>query len=398
MMNELSKGLRDLAGDVEVVDLRDRSIRHSRRLRARRAAVAMGGAMCLVAALIVGGSALWNGGGKVPPAGVVDSADAAGQGTGFYLKNEPDGAYAVYSWREGTPPERVLAGDARFGTTVSVSPDGRYAAYYDESAMIVKNLADQSQVTSVQGVGDACLEPAWSPDSMSVLLSTATSAQLVDLGAGTSIVSEVRRPEGCHARLVQYDEGFPGYVAVSPDGDRITYTDSEGGGAFAAATKLPAADATPVAVNGDGSLMCLSVNAVSGEATRRNLACDVFATREGVDESVALPVDGAKLLGAVFTLERETMAVPFTGDSGSPSAASSGPEVEPSDVGTQETPAATEVALRLAVSGKTLLVRAGLIASHDTDGSVIDLAGFQTVRTFEEPGSLTGAALLTFVP
>lgn len=391
-MRDLSEGLNDLAGDVEIVDLRDRSIRHSRKLRARRVAVAMGGALCLVAALLVGGGALWSGRDK--PRGGIDSAQDTAQGTGYYLKHEPDGAYAIYSWSEGADPVRVLSGGESFGGSVSVSPDGKYAAYYDATEMVVTDLADQGRVTTVQGVGDTCMEPAWSPDSMSVLLSTATSARMVDVGGETSFVSEVPRPEGCHARLVQYADGYAGYVAVSAEGDEITYTDRDDGGQFAAPAPVTGQDAAvPVSVNVDGSLMCMSsgVRQSTAEFGTRRLTCDYIATRDGVDTVVSLPVEGAVLLGAVFTVAEsgteEASAVPYDATA----------EPDTSDV-TVTGPPETEVALRMVVAGKTVIVHAGLSAIRDEDGAVTDLMGFNAKRTLREPEFLIGTALLAYVP
>ncbi|HEY1179266.1 MAG TPA: hypothetical protein VGF17_24185, partial [Phytomonospora sp.] len=230
-LKDLSDGLRDLADDVRPVDLHDRAIRTSRRLRARRAAGVMTASLALVLVVVIGVSLSWHGtgpGGGMDTAdqAVVDATDSASAYSGspesplqaigrvgYYVAQggTPD-VYSVYSWEPGTEPRVEISGDLTFATSVAISPDGRYAAYYDQDRMAVADLSAAEPagpadvVYEAKAAGDECLAPAWTQDSTSVVLSAhgAKASTLVDLSGPQPVESNLYRPEGCDARLFTY--------------------------------------------------------------------------------------------------------------------------------------------------------------------------------------------------
>lgn len=329
-LRDLSEGLRDLAEDVETVDLHARAVRTSRRLRAQRAAGVMSGVLALVLIVVVGVSLSWY---RTEPGAGVDAANGVGveesssdamaddastyaddgppmstvfARVGYYLRETSPGVYAVLSWSQGDDPRLELSGDIEFASSVAISPSGRYAAYYGDGRMAVADIgldsSDYAEVVyQVEGEGDACASPTWAPDSSSVVLSDAgaKSSTLVDLTGEEPVASAFPRPAGCSPQLFTYGTDISIYGFASVADKTVTWADADSGTELASAvldtSGLGFAVDRLSGLSSDGEIACLSGEP---DAIPSRVACAALATPTGLVD-VKLPVDG-RLTGASF--------------------------------------------------------------------------------------------------
>jgi TolB protein len=128
---QLRTHLSDLAEEVTVVDLRDRALRTSHRLAARRAAVTAIAAAAAALAVAAGVTVAVSRRDALPPAGPAATAPRL-DGTALYYR-PTGGGYRVFSVTAGRVSEHhtVLApaNDPCVPNSLTVSPDGRYLAW-----------------------------------------------------------------------------------------------------------------------------------------------------------------------------------------------------------------------------------------------------------------------------
>ncbi|MEU7802929.1 hypothetical protein AB0J14_05525 [Micromonospora arborensis] len=240
--------LTDLAEEVTVVDLRDRTLRTSRRLGVQRAVATSAAALVLIAAATGTAFAIrpnqspsplpantpsvtatptpTTSPSPTPSTSTSDAPDSPSGGSGpntptaeigklFYGPAEVTGAENanLRSWRPGTNPVRLLAlPDLALKGNVSVSPDGRRVAWVDSDGnsnnLFVAN-ADGSDKRKVRSdVDPYCVTAVWSPDGRQLLFRE-TKANDAG-GPGRYGVLDVRstaktvrwwttEPDACHA-------------------------------------------------------------------------------------------------------------------------------------------------------------------------------------------------------
>ncbi|NYH44173.1 WD40 repeat protein [Micromonospora jinlongensis] len=239
--------LTELAKEVTVVDLRDRTLRTSRRLGIQRAVATSAAALVLIAAAAGTAFAIRPNGSSPPlpadtpsvtasptpsadPTPSTSTSDApasppsSGSSTNtstvkigklFYGPAEITGAQNanLRSWRPGDNPVRLLAlPELALKGNVSVSPDGRRVAWVDSDGtsnnLFVAN-ADGSDKQKVRSdVDPYCVTAVWSPDGRQLLFRE-TKANDAG-GPGRYGVLDVRstaktvrwwttEPDACHA-------------------------------------------------------------------------------------------------------------------------------------------------------------------------------------------------------
>lgn len=234
-----------LAEEVAVVDLRDRTLRTSRRLGIQRAVATSAAALVLIAAAT--GTAFAMRPSKSPsplpadtpsvtatptpsasPTPSTSTSDApgsppsSGSGTNtptvkigklFYGPAKVTGAENanLRSWRPGDNPVRLLAlPELALKGNVSVSPDGRRVAWVDSDdssrhTLFVANADGSDKQQMRPYVDDQCLTPVWSPDGRHLLIRAVEAMG----GGGRSGVLDTRsdkktvtwwteQPGGCH--------------------------------------------------------------------------------------------------------------------------------------------------------------------------------------------------------
>ena len=224
--DRLHADLADLAEQVTVVDLRDRSLRTSRNLGRRRTLVA---AAAAVAVLALGAGAAFvvlPGGHTALPVGPGSSnqPSAAATSPTSPQPHESDPVPGMYLYLPATPTVaanndilyRPPGGDWRkvatvpappqpSRTVVVVSPDHQHIATLSDGTVRVSAL-DGSQATTVAtdiGTGP-CQGPRWTADSRQLLITTTTAGrtgytiQAVDLdGTGPHTVGTTSHAIGC---------------------------------------------------------------------------------------------------------------------------------------------------------------------------------------------------------
>ncbi|WCN81564.1 TolB family protein [Micromonospora sp. LH3U1] len=239
--------LTELAEEVTVVDLRDRTLRASRRLGIQRAVATSAAALVLIAAAAGTAFAIRPNQSPTPlpadtpsvtptptpsanPTPSTSTSDAPGSppssgsdtntptvkiGKLFYGPAEVTGAENanLRSWRPGDNPVRLLAlPELAWKGNASISPDGRRVAWVDSDGksnnLFVANAdgSDKQKVRS--GVDPYCVTAVWSPDGRQLLFRE-TKANDAG-GPGRYGVLDVRstaktvrwwttEPDACHA-------------------------------------------------------------------------------------------------------------------------------------------------------------------------------------------------------
>ncbi|MFF0255043.1 hypothetical protein ACFYPW_21365 [Micromonospora zamorensis] len=196
--------LTDLAEEVTVVDLRDRTLRTSRRLGIQRAVATSAAALVLIAAAAGTAFAIRpdqspaplpadtpsvtatptptpsatpststsDAPGSPPSSGSTTNTPTAKIGKLFYGPAEITGAQNanLRSWRPGDNPVRLLAlPELAAVGNVSVSPDGQRLAWMEDdgdarSTVVTANVDGSNKQTMRSGVDRSCVTPIWSPD------------------------------------------------------------------------------------------------------------------------------------------------------------------------------------------------------------------------------------------
>jgi len=415
-LRDLSEGLRDLAEDVQSVDLHARAVRTSRRLRARRAAGVVSGALAVLLVVMVGLSLSWQ---RTDPGSGMDAADGVGveesasdavsdsasaysQGddsavpmvaarVGYYLRETDPGVYAVLSWAQGDDPRLEISGDVEFASSVAISPNGRYAAYYNTGELAVADIgidaSDHAEVVySVEANGDPCAPPSWASDSSAVVLSEAgaENSTLVDLSDDLAVPSAYPRPAGCSSQLFTYGTDVSAYGFASVVDEKVTWADADTGTELTSATYDTAGLGFTVSrlasLSSTGEIACL---AGEPEEIPSRAVCSALATPKGL-VGPGLPVDGT-LMGASF-LDNGFLPADFGGSDG---------------MSTVEV-ASQDVVLRVRSPDDGTYIAQTSVTTETVQsgdwGDVTVTALDPVSQPFAEPPSLADAYLLAYTP
>lgn len=353
--------LADLADEVTPVDLRDRTLRTSRRLGVRRA-VATSAAVLLVLAAATGTALAIRPDGSAPtpalpsvtstpppveptPTPSVEPSRSPSAGPSTTTGGSPagaaigrlfygptttgEGASAVgylWSFKPGSQPTRLAKLPSLPAiVNAAVSPDGKRVAWVDAD--------DNLRVADVDGgnsrkltpgghrqVEADCWTPVWSPDSrrlvLSVILRTEPSrvSEKGILDLDTNAYTRIVGVQGCHplwsadGKVLAYADG-EGRVAVNrPDGSAERVIPGVGGSG--ARSSFDVASISP-----DGSRLALLLrkpDEPAGDVARELGANAVIDTRTG--RQVDLPLGGRPLLQAWFRADGKLVTRVSDGD------------------------------------------------------------------------------------
>ncbi|GGO06811.1 hypothetical protein [Micromonospora parathelypteridis] len=338
--------LTDLAEEVTVVDLRDRTLRTSRRLGVQRAVATSAAALVLIAAAT--GTALairpnqspsplpadtpsitatptpTQSPSPTPSTSTVDddAPPSGGPGTNtptmeigklFYGPAEMTDATTtnLRSWRPGDSPVRLLALPTITAlVNANISPDGQRVAWVDMAdsgggTLYVANVDGSAKQAVRANVDGDCVAPAWSPDSRHLLFrETLPSGEpdrygVLDTRSGTKTVTWwAGRALGCHA-LWSADGKT---IAMRVDGGVTLYgTDGRKRGSVPGFTPADGFcdDVTSLAPDGTRIAQYRPKPGDDGTDVARDLRVnEVLDTRTG--KQVALPLNGRTLRQVYF--------------------------------------------------------------------------------------------------
>ncbi|MET8040736.1 hypothetical protein ABZU25_07705 [Micromonospora sp. NPDC005215] len=258
--------LTELADEVTVVDLRERTLRTSRRLGIQRAVATSAAALVLIAAAT--GTALAIRPDRSPsplpadtpsvtatptpsPTPSTSASDAPGSSAGESGTNTPSVGIGklfygpakvtdaktnnLRSWRPGGDPVRLLAlPELAAVGNVSVSPDGRRVAWIEDggdgrSTIFTANADGSDKQTMRSGVERYCVTPVWSPDGHLLFREAKATGEpgrfgVLDTHSATKSVRWwATEPSACHA--VWSADG--GTIAMNTDAG-VTLFDTDG--------------------------------------------------------------------------------------------------------------------------------------------------------------------------
>jgi TolB protein len=356
--DRLRDALRDLADATEPADLYQGSLRRSRRLARRDAAV---GTAAAILVLVLLASGLWHlpSGGETPrvavrspsasPPGPTASSSAprysgqtdapprqsmsSGSGTRHHQRepmvagtSSAPGSRAladlpgrVFYQQAGSTPDvvRMTPADGSTETVlpdapsaVGISPDGTRIAYVRDGDLLITHTGQGDAAKVAGGVATAAQPPAWSPDGGRLLVDASTPAVLqVDSGTLTPLPDAVRA--GRHFRW-------------SGDGSKLVYATAHCGLQVAGSSgvtdkAVPVLGETAPSVNPDGLAACrptsvdvtgdrvtvaLRAAGETGGGTDGGTDGDCSAAADTVVDTVTgslvpLPVDG-RVIGTAF--------------------------------------------------------------------------------------------------
>lgn len=286
-LKSLGEGLRDLADAVETVDMRDRALAASGRLRTRRITTGVAGAVAVLLVGLIGFNSVWTdraAPGDHPaaemPSGVPALPAPADQpglaedlsGEFYYLTmtllddgSDPE-TQSLLRWDgEGTP--ETLVDDLPMTGTANISPDGRYLSYVRAGQLMLREL-DSGTEWSVMPVPDEqlCMPPVWAPDARRILVQTGVPgvggpAGFYDITTGA--FTQIGDVPGCHARVWTDADGrdMLNYTTYGEDMQltrfrEVNGVESEAGYDWAI---LPGKwILQPFSVSPDGDMMCVS--------------------------------------------------------------------------------------------------------------------------------------------
>lgn len=333
----LRDSLSDLADSVHPADLYERSLRRSRRIGRREAAVGTGAA---VVALGLLGSGLWQlppssadnsargvAAAPISPSQEASSATGSAAGSTTIAPPRPDRTTTrPQRPRPQTPssakpqstsladlPGQVFYGDAGAGSdlvrltrdgdpetvlsapfsTVGVSPDGTRLAYVSEGQLMVVGIGGGEPQQVYAGTASDDQAPAWSPDGGKLLID-ATDPGVLDVATGA---------------LTPLPSGLDGeQFRWSGDGSTLVYA-TPSCGLEVADVNGRTGTPVPTGQETEGSAACrpVSVDTTGDLVTVRTgetAAADADAPADAVldtatGEIVDLPVPGS-IIGAVF--------------------------------------------------------------------------------------------------
>lgn len=223
-LKSLGDGLRDLADAVETVDMRDRALAASGRLRTRRITTGVVSAVAVLLVGLFGFNAVWTdraapGGDPAAEMPGVPALPAPPDQTGlaedlsgefYYLVPEitegldPQETQSLVRWSEGGQVETVVANLPLSGT-INVSPDGRYLSYVRDRRLVLREL-DSGTEWAVMEVPDEqlCMPPVWAPDARRILVQTGVPGVGGPVGfydITTGSFTQIGDVPGCHARV-----------------------------------------------------------------------------------------------------------------------------------------------------------------------------------------------------
>ncbi|GIG70345.1 TolB family protein [Phytomonospora endophytica] len=231
-LKSLGEGLRDLAGAVETVDMRERAIAASQRLRARRITTGVVGAVAVLLVGLLGFNAVWTDRAapedipaadrpvEVPalPAPVTVAGVAENLSGDFYYlapssldSGDPQSeTQSLLRW-DGDGALEVVAEGLPITGTVNVSPDGRYLSFVRTGQLVLRDLASGRE-WQIMAVPDAqlCAPPVWAPDGRRLLVHRGNPGDggpvgFYDITTGT--FTQIGDVPGCHLRVWQDDAG-----------------------------------------------------------------------------------------------------------------------------------------------------------------------------------------------
>lgn len=290
-LRSLGEGLRDLADAVEPVDLRDRALTASRRLRARRVVAGMGTAALCLFALVLGVSAMLPGGSPPPPRDLAGGAAepsssssfdenymgpadtlAGGysldSGSFYYLAAaKKTGTVELLRWTSGQAATTVVADAIPATGTEQLSPDGRYLSSVEDGAVQLRDLIAGTRRQSVKVAAQRCNIPTWAPDGERLLVQTGPEDTSGPMGFVSTIdagYTEFGDGGGCHTHPSFGRNGDIEltYTAYGPGTQSIVRGTLDG-----AVTSSVAWDSLPggmrldqvSSVSPDGSLVCVGL-------------------------------------------------------------------------------------------------------------------------------------------
>ncbi|RLP95888.1 WD40 repeat domain-containing protein [Micromonospora sp. CV4] len=338
--------LTDLAEEVTVVDLRDRSLRTSRRLGLQRAIATSAAAVVLLGA--AAGTALAvrpdAGPGPVPaesptaspspvpsapapsvtpsrPAVPPDTSSPAtptarlGKVVYGPMPTTNLGTVRLWSWKPGDSPDRLLALPWEPAVlSATVSPDGRQVAWVDRDGTLWVSALDGSGKRKVREQTDSMCQTTWSPDSRHLTAAVAgEGAGLVDVVSGA--YQKVDGLLGCHPVWAAN-----GTLALADGGDGTVFLTDRRGSARRVIPGLGGEGSAYVcydlaSISPDGrhiALFRIARGNEGGDAARSLLANVVLDTRTG--KEVVLPLGDRELRQVFFQADGSMVVRVRSGD------------------------------------------------------------------------------------
>ena len=289
-LKSLGDGLRDLADAVETVDMRDRALAASGRLRTRRITTGVAGAVAVLLVGLLGFNSVWTdraAPGGDPAAGMPsevpmlpEPAARSGlaedlSGEFFYLSPTllDDGSgpesQSLLRW-DGEGTVETLVENLPLSGTANVSPDGRYLSYVRSGQLMLHELSSGSE-WAVMAVPDEqlCMPPVWAPDARRILVQTGVPGVGGPVGfydITTGDFTQIGDVPGCHAKVWQDADGR----------DMLNYTTYDEAMQLTRLREVNAAESEagydwgilpgkwiqqPLSVSPDGDMMCVSTMA-----------------------------------------------------------------------------------------------------------------------------------------
>lgn len=348
--DRLRLGLADLADEVNLVDLRDRALRTSRRLRIQRAVASSATVLALVgAATGTAFTVIPRADNQVPqpadsssaftsasatPVLTAEPTPSASRSDAPVTPEKPDnmpeigrlfygpdyrggseetrGSAQLRSWQPGTKPDSLLELPREAALlNATVAPDGRRVAWVEQATLWVAKVDGSDRRELRDEVAAMCRPPAWSPNSRQILVTTKVTADrsgegFVDVSSGK--FTEVDRTDGCHLvwaadGTTAIADGSEGTIVLTgPDGtDRGTIPRLGYGHEYVSF------DLSSLSPDGQRiALYRIESGGTVGDAARSLRANVVLDTRTG--KEVALELGGRELRQAYFQADGTLIA------------------------------------------------------------------------------------------
>ncbi|GGM01564.1 hypothetical protein [Micromonospora yangpuensis] len=342
--DRLRYALTELADEALPVDLRDRTLRSSRRLGIRRTVA--GSAATLI---LLGGSAgallanprqhtdpppiaatlpnprqlpgqAW----PVPQAGGVETENPT-FGRLFYLPPSTEGndgpmaSVPLSSWRPGTAPDELLDLPVQTAlNTVAVSPDGQRVVWVEQEGLLFRSdLADPARIVVASSIDGSCWVPAWLPDSRRLGIALAVDSKQQQ--SGDSREYRTRFLELPRAKLSGDAPREGCFPLWSANGRVLAYTGFADGRAFVTEPANGTRRTVPglgagekhetwglTSIAPDGRMVALHVRQRETTASDDPGPIVVLDTRTGAQ--IDLPLDGRPLRQAYFQADGTLVA------------------------------------------------------------------------------------------
>jgi len=209
----------EMARDVRVVDLTERTLATSRRIGRHRAALACTAAFAAVTvAAGAAAVALPRGHHAPPPPAGSPSASArpakswpsSWTGHLYYVATGPSG-HGLYEWTPGQASSRkIMPLSVMAGNSITLSPDGTKLAWVDgnpddtNGTLYLADADGNGSRAIAQNIDGADLEPAWQHDSRHLLVAvgaTTSTQWVIDSGSGAKIKQHTSVQQAQHPRI-----------------------------------------------------------------------------------------------------------------------------------------------------------------------------------------------------